>query len=479
MGKVFIIAWKEFLATVATKGFILGMLIPPFIMGVAFTLMPLLMNKKAPTVYGHIAVIDRSGVVAPRIVQAFTPEAVEARRAEKLKAGKQAIEQGTKALGLKPETASGIQKQVDANSMAAAQNLIPDTNLTVQVLPPETSVEDAKREILKATGREQAAAGNAARLALIVIPETTVKTTQTNEEGQPDFTPFQLLTAPRLDIEVQSDVRRQTSKAIVDSRLATAGEDVAKIRGIMQVPTVEESAVTAQGDTKINEVAKIMIPAAFMFLLWISVFSSGQYLLTSTIEEKSNRVMEVLLSAVSPMQLMMGKIIGKGAVGLLILGLYSSVGVASLIFFAMADLLAWHNLILLFVYFAIAYVLIACLMASIGAAVNDINEAQSLMAPVMIVLVVPMILWMPILRNPNSAFAQVCSFVPMINPFIMVLRISGSEPIPMWQIPASIAVGLLTVVFMCYAAAKIFRIGVLMYGKPPNLPTLIKWIRMA
>ncbi len=97
----------------------------------------------------------------------------------------------------------------------------------------------------------------------------------------------------------------------------------------------------------------------------------------------------------------------------------------------------------------------------------------------MIVLVIPMMLWFPILRNPNSTFATVCSFIPPISPFIMVLRISGSEKIPAWEIPVSIAVGLVSVVVAAWAAAKIFRIGVLMYGKPPNFPTLIKWIRMA
>lgn len=478
MGKVFIIAWKEFLATVATRAFILGMLIPPFLIGIVLVVMPLLMNKKAPTVYGHIAVIDQSGKVAPRIVEAFSPEKVQERRTQNQKDAKENIDKGIRSIGVSEKTADDIKKQMESAPGAKMDTLVPETNLTVQVLPPETSADEAKKDILKATGREQAKDGTSSRLALIVIPAETVETSE-KKDDKTDYKPFQLLTAPRLDIEVQQDIRRQAGVAIVDARLANAGEDSKRVRDLMQVPIAEEASVTASGETKINAITKLLVPAAFMFLLWISVFSSGQYLLMSTIEEKSSRVMEVLLSAVSPMQLMMGKIIGKGAVGLLILALYSGVGVASLVFFAMADLLAWYNLILLFVYFGIAYVLIACLMASIGAAVNDINEAQSLMAPVMIILVIPMMLWMPILRNPNSTFAQVCSFVPMINPFVMVLRISGSEPIPLWQIPASIVVGLLTVIFMCYAAAKIFRIGVLMYGKPPNLSTLIKWVRMA
>jgi len=478
VGKVFIIAWKEFLATVATKAFILGLLLPPFFMTIAMVAMPLLMNKKSPTVYGHIAVIDKSGMVAPRIEEAFSLEKQQERRDQKAKEVKEVIDKGMQSVGVTGKTAEQMKQQMDASPAMAAQKMLAETRLTVEVLPPDTSVDEAKQAILKATGREQATDGNAARLALLVIPAETVKSTEI-EDGRPVFKPYQLLTAPRLDIEVQKDIRGQANRAIVDSRLTDAGEDIAKIRGLMAAPTAEEKSVTATGETKINDVAKLLVPGAFMFLLWISVFSAGQYLLTSTIEEKSSRVMEVLLSAVSPLQLMLGKIIGKGAVGLLILALFSGAGIAALIFFAMAELIAWQNLVLLFVYFMIAYVTVACLMASIGAAVNDITEAQSLMTPVMIILVIPMMLWMPIMRNPNSMFAQVCSFMPMINPFIMILRLAGSEPVPVWQIPASIAVGLLTVVFMCWASAKIFRIGVLMYGKPPNFTTLVRWVRMA
>jgi len=107
------------------------------------------------------------------------------------------------------------------------------------------------------------------------------------------------------------------------------------------------------------------------------------------------------------------------------------------------------------------------------------REAQALMTPVMIILIIPMMLWMPIMRNPNSTFSTVVSFIPPINPFVMVLRLSGSEKIPQWQILGSIGIGALSAIFAAWAAGKIFRIGVLMYGKPPNLPTLIRWIRMA
>ena len=110
------------------------------------------------------------------------------------------------------------------------------------------------------------------------------------------------------------------------------------------------------------------------------------------------------------------------------------------------------------------------------------KEAQALMTPVMLVLLVPMMLWLPISRNPNGMFATICSFVPPVSPFVMVLRIpaaAGSVPVPAWQIALSIAIGIVSVAVAIWAAAKIFRVGVLMYGKPPNFTTLIKWIRMA
>ncbi len=215
-------------------------------------------------------------------------------------------------------------------------------------------------------------------------------------------------------------------------------------------------------------------------LLWVSSFTGGQYLLTTTIEEKSNRIMEVLLSAVSPLELMVGKIMGQMGVGLLILLIYSSVGVGSVVVFGMAHLLTAQSLGFMLVYFFIAFFLIASLMAAVGSAVSEVHEAQSLLGPIMIVLVIPMMLAMPIIRNPASPLAMTLSFIPPVSPFVMVMRISASTtPIPLWQIALSIAIGLGSVCVAAWAAAKIFRIGILMYGKPPNIRTLIKWIRMA
>jgi ABC-type Na+ efflux pump permease subunit len=472
MNKVLTIAWREFVAVVATKGFLIGLLLPPLLMGVMLTLFPLLMNKKPPAVSGHIAVIDRAGGVAERLAAAFEPEKVKARREAQVKEG---VKQGADRLNLDPklteEATKNLSRGPDINAIT------PPPTLSVVTLPSDADIEAEKAPILGVTGKETDASQDR-RLVLLVIPPGSVHAKPDAPADEP-YEQYQLFVAPRLDLEVQQDIRDQVATAIVDARLASASFDVSKVRSLMKRPGGDSKAVTREGDRSSNELAKILVPASFMILLWISVFTSGQYLMTSTIEEKSNRVMEVLLSAASPLQLMMGKVLGKGAVGLLIIALYGSVGGIALVAFAFTHLLEWQTIIYLAVYFVCAYFIVASLFVAVGSAVTELVEAQTLQTPVMLVLMVPMMLWLPIMRNPNSAFSQVCSFMPLINPFVMVLRLSGSEPIPFWQVPASMLVSVLTVVVLVWAAAKIFRIGVLMYGKPPNFATLLRWVRMA
>ena len=222
------------------------------------------------------------------------------------------------------------------------------------------------------------------------------------------------------------------------------------------------------------------MPIAFLMLLWISVFTSGQYLLMSTIEEKSSRVIEVLLSAISPMQIMLGKILGQGGIGLTILLVYGGVALFSASTFKFMSMIPMESLGWLLLYFIMAYGIVASMMAAIGSAVNDVREASALMTPVMMVLIIPMILWMPISQNPMGLFARSMSFVPPLTPFVMVVRVGQPDiVIPMWEMIATGMVGLLGVVFMVWAAKKIFRVGILMYGQPPSVMGLIKWLRYA
>lgn len=222
-----------------------------------------------------------------------------------------------------------------------------------------------------------------------------------------------------------------------------------------------------------------MLPAAFGVLLLMGVLGGGGQLLTTMVEEKSSRVVEVLLSAVSPMELMAGKLLGQMAVSLIGLSLYIAMGIALLASFALFGLLDFSLIFYLLIFFVITYLVMGSLMMAVGAAVNDMKEAQGLMAPLMIVFMIPWILWMPISRDPNSALSVAMSFIPPVNTFAMLLRMTSNSPPPFWQVWLSIAIGMGSVFCVLWFAAKIFRIGILMYGKPPNFATLIRWARAA
>jgi ABC-2 type transport system permease protein len=465
--RTMLVARREFVSTVMTKGFVVGVLVLPLVMLLVILLVPLLVSMKPPRVTGSIAVVDRSGAVLPLIEQKLDPAAMAEdirRRAQR------SMERAGRMVGdFFGEQHSAPMHR--AAEMAAALEELPA--LTVERLPPSADVE-AEKEPLRA-GR----ASDGGRLALVVIEEGAL--VPHHREGFAEASPpYQAFVRTMVDERVQQILLTTVRQSIADARLQRLGVEPAAVRDLMDIPEIPARTITAAGERPSLQGVQYIVPIAFMLLLMISSFTGGQYLLTTTIEEKSNRIMEVLLSALSPRELMVGKIVGQMGVGLLILLIYSGLGIGALITFQLVDMLTTANLLFLLIFFFIAFFLIASLMAAVGSAVTEVHEAQSLLGSVMMVFLIPWLLMPAIVQNPNSTVAVVLSMVPPVCPFVMVARIAASTtPIPAWQIAVSIGAGLGAVVFSAWAAAKIFRIGVLMYGKPPNLITLLKWVRMA
>jgi len=179
------------------------------------------------------------------------------------------------------------------------------------------------------------------------------------------------------------------------------------------------------------------------------------------------------------MQLMGGKLLGHMAISLLAMSLYIAMGLAVLTSFSLFGLLNFALIPYLLVFFVLAFFTIGSLMMAIGSAVNDLREAQSLMLPMTLLLIVPWFLWMPISRDPDSTLSVVVSFLPPVNSFGMLLRLASNHPPPAWQVWLSIAIGVAGVVGAVWFASKVFRIGLLMFGKPPNFGTLVRWVRDA
>ncbi len=385
------------------------------------------------------------------------------------------IEQRVDAL--MPGSARGMPGDGNAivqQSLASALGEVP--SLKVVQLPLGADLEAAKARIYvgDAAGDAQKTRG---RLALLRIHDDAIPA---GDAAMPkNLGSYDLYVRDKLEAKLVDEIRSAAKQAIIEARMGSRRLDPEEIRALTTVPRVEPREIGANGEEDANEIASQMLPLAFMILIFMSVFTAGQSLMTSTIEEKSSRVVEVLLAAVSPTQLMAGKIIGQLGVGLLMLTVYAGLGVLGLLSLAMIGVLDPMQLVYLLVFFLIAFVTISALMAAIGSAVNELREAQTLLTPVMLVLMLPMMLWMPISRDPNGTLATVLSLLPPVSPFAMVLRISSSTPPPEWQIALAIAIGIAAVFAAVWFAGKVFRVGLLMHGKPPNFATLWRWVRMA
>jgi ABC-2 type transport system permease protein len=466
MKKIFYVACREFKSTVMTKSFIFGMLITPVMISLVAVVFPRMINRTPPRLEGQLAIVDPTGQVADGFREYMKPDRFAERAREAKRRATEAMPKKLTGVVSSPEAQKAMQQSFDAALMVAPR-------LEIVSVDPSSDVEGAKSLLKDAPGAERPASQK--RLALVVVHSDAVK----RGAGNVRFGSYDIFVRGKTDDRLIDEIRDGMREAIVAARLKQSGLDPKEVELMTKVDRPESRTVTAKGEGETNETLNMMLPAGFMILLLMSVMTGGQYLLTTTVEEKTNRVVEVLLSAVSAMELMVGKILGQLTVGFLVLALYACLGLATLMSFAMLGLVDPILIFYLVIFYLLAYFAIASFMAAVGAAVNEIREAQALMAPVMLVIMVPWLLWLPISREPNSMLATVLSFVPPLSNFVMLLRMASTSPPPMWQTWLSILVGAAGVYVSVWFAAKVFRVGLLMYGKPPNLQTLVRWARMS
>ena len=456
MTRILHVALRDFLATVATKGFVFGLLVVPAMLAALAIVGPRIFNDGDYRIEGEYAVIDPTGVVFPELRAALDPEAVAQRRREEF----------ARTAGRAREVFGRVADAALRQSMEEALGPAPDVRLTA--LPADADVEVAKGWLTEHTDGPR-------RAALIVIHEHAV------EPADPggDLGTYDLYVAPGLDDRDLSFIYRNVRDAIVDARVGARSLDRAALDALLRVARQPSTTVGPDSERATVRGFNRILPFAFMALLLMGIMAGGQTMLTSTIEEKSTRVVEVLLSAVSPMELMAGKLLGAVAISLLMIGLYLGLGLVALSSFSMFGLLDPWLILYLLIFFLIAFFTIGSLMLAVGAAVNDMTEAQSLQMPLMLIVMLPWIFWPAISRNPGSMLAVTVSHLPPVNTFGMLLRMASSQPPPWWEVWLSIGTGLLAVVAAVWVAAKVFRIGLLMYGKPPDFRTLIRWVRAA
>jgi ABC-2 type transport system permease protein len=285
------------------------------------------------------------------------------------------------------------------------------------------------------------------------------------------------------DIRATSALASVIGQSVVALRLANAGLPVEQVASIIQPPAVETRKLQRSGEKESQDFLTILFTGLTLtMLLYMTVLLYGQSIGRSVLNEKISKTVEIMLSSVSPMDLMFGKVLGKGLASLVQYGVWVSVSLAFMKFvgprLGVSLKLAITPAILgwLVAFFVLAFFLYSALYAGLGAASEDEQHLGQLSWPVIVFLVIPMVLISPILSSPSSGLVVGMSFFPLTGAVVMFLRVLVGPP-PLWQIWLSMGLQFVTIVVLIALSAKIFRVGILMTGRRFRLGEILRWLR--
>ena len=312
-------------------------------------------------------------------------------------------------------------------------------------------------------------------------------------------------------LSVISSLESKLAKKIENIKLQKMGVDLEMIKSAKTNINIAQESFDGEKTSKIDSVVKLIFGGATGYLLFMFIIIYGNMIMRSVIEEKTSRIIEVIISSVKPVQLMLGKIIGTSLAGItqfviwLVLG-----GVLMMVISAIFPIdmtqspqqdmiqqtmenpelnmkvqdvftafynLPIANLIVAFILFFIGgYLLYSSLYAAIGAAVDNETDSQQFLLPIMIPLILGVYIGVfTVIEDPHGTISTVFSFIPLTSPVVMLMRIPFG--VPMWQQLISLLLLVGTFLLSVWFASKIYRVGILMYGKKPSYKELIKWIK--
>lgn len=481
--KTILVAQREYLENIRTKTFWLGILAFPAIFAISIGVAWVMEKTKGTRTY---AVLDysqpqladavekaaRSGDFAWSVRKALRDANVDPDSVPQL----QLLEN----LELTPEQEAKVREQVPERQRAALESLLGSTAKRYV----KRSLDDLG---VKGTTREE----RERELGDLVSDGSLFAYFLFDHDPIASFDGSLVYVSDnRTDTDLPDWYSGATTRVVRKARIAAANIDPATAKSIQESasfkPMKFDPKTGATSDVKKEEVANKWAPVAFVYLLWIAVFTAAQMLLTNTVEEKSNRIIEVLLSSVSPGQLMSGKIWGIGATGLtmvlswVVCGLIGvQIGtklVPSLAKYNLSEIVGDPRYFASFIgYFLTGYLLFAAILVAIGSVCNSLKEAQNLLQPVFILLMLPLFAMIPIVQEPNGVMARVFTYIPLYTPFAMMNRAGGPPPAWEYALTTLLILGSLLLAFKL--AGKVFRVGILMTGKPPKLKEILGWLR--
>ncbi len=434
MRKVLRFVKREYLAAVKTKGFIIMLLLMPVLMGGSGIAMYLLRGQ-VDTTDKHVAIIDHSGILTDYLLQA-----VQERNAEAV---------------FDKESGKKIQPAYVFEVLEADE-----TDPQRQRLALSDRIREGDLHAFLEVGPN------------VLHPEGDQNSFRIKYHGK----------NAAID-NIRNWLNNTINPHLRKIRLSEAGVEESRANQIMawlQVEpmgliSVDETTGEIQEARRTGEAEAILVPAVLFFLMFMLVMMGAMPLLQSTMEEKTQRIAEVLLGSLQPHQFMAGKVLG----GLLVSLTGASVYVLGGVFFmgrvGLTDFIPFHVIPWFFTFLVLEIVMVGSILAAMGSACNDPKDAQNLTFPAMFPVFFPMFIFMPVLQEPTSAFATWLSMFPLFTPMLMLIRKAAPVGIPAWQPWVGLAGVLLFSVFIVWVGGRIFRVGILMTGGPPKLSKMLKW----
>lgn len=432
MRKAIIVAQSEFATLVRSKGFIIGLILMPVIIGGSILLVRA--TKDTTDLKDRtFAIVDYTGVIASPFKEVA------------------ALYNGS--------TPSGMER------------VLPRTGakfVPVEVQPDGRSPEELRLDLSNRVRREEL-------FAFVEVPAEILDPAAN--------APIRYYSNHPSYNALPQWLRTTVNAVVVNERFRRASVDRALVVQLTKPAPIDELGLfepAAGGGIKaaeeVNAARAFGVPVAVLLLMYINIMASAPQLLNSVIEEKMSRISEVLIGSVTPFQLMMGKLIGGAAASLLLSVIYIAGGLVvaqawgSYASAVTPSIVAWFLFFLVMALFIFGAVFVA-----IGAACNDLKDSQNMMTPVMLLVMVPVFTAGSVLRAPDGTMATVLSMIPTAAPFLMMLRISLQPGPPMWQVIVCVALMVGTAVAVVWGGGKVFRTGLLMQGKSASFGEMLRW----
>lgn len=443
--KVFHVVRREYLQQIRTKGFWIGTILIPSLGLVFVYLQVLLSSTLIPE--GKIGVVDLTG----RLYEPLLAE--------------------QKAVSAADEPEKDKAKEPDEKP-AEKTRRVPTKITFFRVEATPDALPDVRKQLNERVQKKEIK-------AYIVIPEDGLTSGKVEWRAR----------SVKADMILRESVERALGRAGTKERLKDQGVDPAvyeKARLTVSLDPHEATEKETSEDAK-NVGANLAVSGVLFFLIYISIFVYGAFIMRGVLEEKNNRIVEVIISSVRPTELMLGKIVGIGLVGLTQYAVWALFafgltlpGIVGMIGLSGGGLpsIPGATILAFVVFFLLGYFLYAGLYAALAAPFNTEQEAQQLVMIPGMMLILASTMWFFAFNTPDGTLARVLSLFPFTAPLLMFMRISVQPP-PAWEIALSIGILLLTIWGVAWFAGRVYRVGILMYGKKPTFPEIIRWAKAA